>query len=141
MARQYIEVSNDGGSTYRRYDVMLSTEPVIPVPETPSEAGATLDGSSVIAYGVSKNAWSFLLKVIYADTRSNYGTLAQCLGLFSATTAAANNIRLRLRDYDVVATTYQTVLRNKSKPEVRCLTPDHYATDAVYTVRLELRQI
>lgn len=141
MARDYIELSNDGGTTYRRYDVMHSTDPVIPIPETPSESGPTLDGSSVIAYGVSKSTWSFTLRVLVSDSRSNYGNLSQLLGIFSATTAAANNIRLRLRDYDVVATTYQTVLRNKTKPDVRVLSVDHYATDAVYTVKVELRQI
>lgn len=141
MARNYIELSNDGGSTYRRYDVMLSDRPVIPIPNTPSESGATLDGSSVVAYGVSKSVWDFTLKVIRNDTRSNYGTLAQCLGLFSATTATANNVRLRDREYDTVATTYQTVITNKSQPEVTCKTPDHLATDAVYTVRISLRQI
>lgn len=141
MARDYIEVSNDGGTTYRRYDVMLSNEPVIPVPETPSEANATLDGSSVIAYGVSKNKWSLLLRVTRNDTRSNYGTLAQCLGLFSATTAAANNVRFRDREYDTVVTTYQTVITNKTAPDVKCLSPDHLAADAIYNVRLELRQI
>lgn len=141
MARDYIELSIDGGSTYKRYDVMLTPDPVIPIPETPSEVSPTLDGTSTIAYGVSKSTWSFLLKVINVDGRSNYGTLANCLAVFSTTTATANNVRLRLRDYDVVATTYQTVVRNKTKPDVRCLSVDHYATDAVYTVRLELRQI
>lgn len=141
MARDYIELSNDGGTTYRRYDVMHSTDPVIPIPETPSESGPTLDGSSVIAFGVSKSTWAFTLRVLVSDARTNYGNLSQLLGLFSATTIAANNIRLRLRDYDVAATTYQTVLRNKTKPDVRALSVDHYATDGVYTVKVELRQI
>ena len=141
MARDYIELSIDGGSTYKRYDVMLNSDPVIPIPETPSEVSPTLDGTSTIAYGVSKSTWSFLLKVIKGDTRTNYGTLDNCLSVFSTTTATANNVRLRLRDYDVVATTYQTVVRNKTRPDVRCLSVDQYATDAVYTVRLELRQI
>jgi hypothetical protein len=141
MTLAYIQVSNDGGSTYKKYDLAFGSSPVIPIPDTPSESTSTLNGDSVISFGASKYTWAFDLQVIKADTRTNYGTLSDALGLFSSVTAAANNIRLRLMDYDTVSTTYQTVLTNKSKPDVSCLSVDPYATDAVYRVRVELRQI
>jgi hypothetical protein len=141
MTYSYIQLSNDAGSTYKKYDLAFTSSPVIPIPDTPSEYSATLNGDSVVSFGASKNFWKLELQVIKGDTRSGYGTLADALGLFSSVTAAANNIRLRLMDYDTVATTYQTVLTNKTRPELECLSVDHYAADAVYRVGLELRQI
>jgi hypothetical protein len=141
MTYTYIQLSNDAGSTYKKYELAFTSAPVLPIPDTPSESTSTLNGDSVISFGASKNVWAFDLQPIKGDTRSGYGTLADALGLFSAVTAAANNIRLRLMDYDTVATTYQTVLTNKGRPDVECLSVDPYAADAVYRVRVELRQI
>lgn len=137
MANNYVELSNNGGANYYRFELMYSDDPTEDVPDVPSEVSATLDGTSVISFGAHRRSWAFDARVIRNDSRSGYATLSIAKGFFSATTIAANQLKFR----DRTGTTYDVVLVNKGSPRMRCLSTNHYADDAVWVIEFKLRQI
>lgn len=137
MANAYVELSNNVGSTYYRMELMHGSEPTEDVPETPSEVSATLDGSSVISFGAYKRTWSFDARIVRNDSRGGYATLATAKAFFSANTIAANALKFKDRD----GVTFDVVLANKATPSMKCLAVDHYASDSVWVIGFELRQI
>jgi hypothetical protein len=141
MTYTYVQISSDAGSTYKKYDLEFTNAAVYPIPDTPSEWSATLNGDSTVSFGASKYVITLPLQVLRTDTRTNYGSLSDALGYFSAVTTAANQLRVRLMDYDTAATTYTCVLMNKSRPDVTCKSVDPYAADSVHVLELQLRQV
>jgi hypothetical protein len=104
--------------------------------DTPVETAQTLDGASVISFGVAKRRWTFEARVAYTP-ESGYASLSDVEGWFSDATVAGNKFKFQdLKD----TTIYDVLLANKGEYRPAPMSVTMYDADAVWSVHMEFIQ-
>lgn len=139
MANDYIMVGHTaagGAITDGKKLAILEDEPGT---DTPVEVDdGTLDGDTVISFGVSKRVWRMTAMVYYSSPPTGYASLSDVRGWFEDTTAAGN--QYKFQDLET-STIYDVVLLNKGQFKPASRSVARYSAGAIWEVPLEFKQV
>ena len=114
----YIEISRDGGATWKKASVLIEGDVANGEPVTPALVEEDLSGSVVESVGVAKYRWHYSLKIWSAPPDSSYATSQWIREMF----AAPGKIRVKLLGSGTIG---EAAITNRSAPNMRSITIDH----------------
>jgi len=114
----YIEISRDGGATWKKASVMLEGDTINAQPVTPALVAEDLSGNVVESVGVGKLHWHYVLKIFATPSDSSYATAAWISDMF----AAPGKIRVKSLGSGAIG---EAAITNRGAPNKRSLTIDH----------------
>jgi len=126
----YIEISRDSGSTWKKASVFADGSVRDGEPITPFEVDETLDGKVVESVGVSKMRWFYRLK-IYDVAPAGFADGDWITSMFRT----PGLIMLKPLKTGVVVT---GAINNRAGSNKTCLTFAQYGADALYSFDLEV---
>lgn len=134
MARGYIEISTDGGTTYKSYDVEAYTGRERGR-NTPIDLKRTLDGSASLSIGVSKRTYNYTLVVQYTGASTGYGTIDDLAT--ALTSSAGGDVAWYLKPMENT-TAVQVVCTSFDAFDPEPLTPSPFDTTARFKVPISM---
>lgn len=135
MAQDYIEISTSGSiAGALKYSILASSVNVDGY-QTPVETSSTLNGDTVMSFGVGKQLWDFNVIVNYGGAPSGFGKLSDIKALFTTTSTGTLFIR------DQSSTVYEALLINKGEYQPKPITVKWYDVDSKWAVKIQLKQV
>lgn len=135
MAQDYIEISTTGSIAGALKYSILSSSANVDGYQTPVEISSTLNGDTVMSFGVGKQIWDFSVIVNYGGAVSGWGKLSDLKSLFTTTSTATLFIR------DQSSTVYEVLLINKGEYQPKPLTIKWYDLDSKWIVSVKFKQV
>lgn len=126
----YIEISRDGGATWKLIKVLADGDAVDGAPDTPSMVVRALNGTTIESVGVSKTRWFYRCLVFAQPTDAAFANVEWIKSMF-----AAGEI-LKLKPF--AGNAYDAVIQNRATHNLRCITFNHIGQEAAYTVEIDL---
>jgi hypothetical protein len=126
----YIEISQDGGATWKRLKVLADGDAVDGAPDTPGAVIRALNGTTLESVGVSKIRWFYRCLVFAQPTDSAFADVEWVKSMFASGEA------LKLKPFN--GNSYGVVIQNRAAHNLRCITFNHTGQNAAYTVEIDL---
>jgi hypothetical protein len=114
----YIEISRDGGATWKKVSVFIEGDTVNAEPVAPALVEEDLSGNVVESVGVAKYHWHYIIKIWAAPPDSSYATAQWILEMF----ATLGKIRVKSLGSGMVG---ECSITNRGAPNKRSITIDH----------------
>lgn len=133
--QDYIEISTTGSIAGALKYSILPSSPNVDGFQTPTEVSGTLNGDTVMSFGVGKQAWDFMVLANYGGAPTGWGKLSDLKVLFTTTSAATLFIR------DQSSTVYEVLLVNKGEYQPKPLSVKWYDIDSKWTLKVQLKQV
>lgn len=134
MAQDYIEISTTGNiSGALKYSIMPGSN-IVDGFDTPTEVSSTLNGDTVMSFGVGKQVWDFTVISNYGGAPAGWGSLADLKALFTSNVAQVLKIR------DQSSTVYDAILINKGSYNPKPLGAFWYRVDSKWLLNVKLKQ-
>jgi len=124
-----IEISRDGGATWKKVSTRTAGETIDGEPITPALVDEDLTGNVVGSVGVDETHWHYTLKVLATPVDSAYASAAWIKEMFRR----PGKVRIKSLSGEIG----EAEITNRGAVNMRCLTIDHGA-GAVYTFDLDL---
>ena len=124
----YIQISRDGGATWKKISTFVDGETIDCEPVTPALVDEDLSGNVVDSVGVAKIHCHYLLKVWRTPPDSAYADTSWIEAMFKT----PGKVRLKPFKNSVVA---ECAITNRGAPNKRSITLDH---DTLFSFDLDL---
>lgn len=135
--RGYIELSTDGGTTYKSYDVEAYSGREHGR-NTPTDVKRTLDGSASLSVGVSKRTYVYTLVVQYTGASTGYGTISDLATAFTSSTGG--DVAWYLKPMENT-TAVEVVCTSFDSFDPEAITPSPFDTTARFKVPISLMAV
>jgi hypothetical protein len=130
----HIEISADGGATYKKIRVRVSDRTLDGLAAPPDEMFAGLNGANTLSVGAAKRRWQYRGLFQNANPPTGYTDYAFIAALFGAQTVAASKLKLKGMS---VTTAADVLLANRASPNLLCLSFDRTADAAMWECDLD----